>query len=510
MKLKHLLNSLKSYKAYGNVDRVVTSIADDSRKVKKGSLFIAIRGESVDGHDYIKNAVRNGVETVIGEKERDKISITGEITYIRVGNSRKALALVASAWNDYPSKYLKIIGVTGTDGKTTTANLIYHYLSKLGKNTGLISTISAVIAGKEIDTGFHVTNPEPIDLHKYLRKMVNARCEYAVLEVTSHGLHQGRVAGIDFEIAVMTNITYEHMDYHKSWKEYRSVKSELFKKAKIAVLNKDDKSFKFIKEKLTQGTRLLSYSIKDKKADINASEINSIGEKTKFKVVYNNKSFNSQLNLLGNYNVLNYLGAVGAGIGAGFEIDDIFESLSDFKTLKGRLEAIDNDRGLKIYIDFAHTPNSLESVLKVLRSKGVGKLISIFGCAGERDRDKRGIMGEISAKYADISVITAEDPRSEDVNNILTEITKGVKKVGVKEIGKDDNIPSKGKYFMKIPERGEAISFAINELAQKGDTVVICGKGHEKSMAYNGKEYPWSDHEAVRLALKGKTLNISR
>jgi UDP-N-acetylmuramoyl-L-alanyl-D-glutamate--2,6-diaminopimelate ligase len=216
------------------------------------------------------------------------------------------------------------------------------------------------------------------------------------------------------------------------------------------------------------------------------------------------------VNLLGNYNISNYLGALGVGVGLNFKMKDIIKSLSSFKTLKGRLESISNKKDIDIYIDFAHTPNSLENVLELLKKRKGGRLICVFGSAGERDREKRSIMGKISAKYADISIITAEDPRSEDVNTIISEIESGVQTLGTKEIKEGGSYDLSDNYYVKIPERGQAISIAVNKIAEKGDTVVICGKGHERSMAYNGEEYPWSDHDAVKEALSGKTSELKR
>ncbi len=476
-----------------NLKKEVTGITDDSRKVKKGYLFVAMKGLTVDGHDFIPQAVKNGAKIVVGEKDLELDSKA----YVKVLDSRKAFGLFASSWYDNPSKKLKVIGITGTDGKTTTSNLIYSILKMSGRKVGLISTINAKIGDKKYDTGFHVTNPEPLLLQKLLSEMVEKECEYAVLEVTSHGLDQERVAGVKFDIGVLTNVTHEHLDYHKTFEAYREAKAKLFKDVRFAVLNKDDDSFGYLVKRVKG--KVVSYSI-EKEADFKAQEIEELEKGTQFALTNRKKKYLVKTNLWGRYNVYNTLAAMATGWVNKVAMKDIQKAVESFKPLIGRLEEIRNNRGVKIYVDFAHTPNALKEVLTLLSRRKKGRLIAVFGCAGERDIEKRRMMPEISVKIADISVFTAEDPRSERIENILSVMTEAAKKTGGSE--KVD--------FYRIPERGEAIFYAIQKLAKKGDTVVICGKGHERSMAYNGIEYPWSDQEAVRVALKGKVKEIKR
>jgi len=339
---------------------------------------------------------------------------------------------------------------------------------------GLISTINARIGNKEYDTGFHVTNPEPVALQELLAKMVVAKCEYAVVEVTSHGLAQERVAGVKFYAGVLTNITHEHLDYHKTFEAYVAAKGKLFTDVKYAVLNAKNNSTKLILSYVNKKARVLMYFFEglDKKlADAVSSRFPE------------------------SYNKENATAAIATARILGINKKEMLIAFKTFPQLTGRMEEIKNNKGMRIIVDFAHTPNALESVLTVLnKQKGDGRLIAIFGCASERDNEKRPMMAEISTRLADVSIFTAEDPRNEDINKIIKDMHAGVR--------------NKKAVIYDKAERGEAIYFAINRVAKKGDIVVICGKGHERSMGYNGVEYPWSDQEAVTMALSGKVKVI--
>lgn len=401
-----------------------SGVYSDSRMVTQNSIFVATKGGNVDGHDFIEEAVKNGAAVVLGEKD----IVVSEVPYIKVENSKLAMGLVASEYYGNPSTKLKLIGVTGTKGKTTTTHMIYHTLSGLGKKVGMISSIVAKIGDKEADTGFHVTSPDVVSLHNFLNQMVEAGCEYAVIEVSSHGIDQNRIAGVNFEVSVLTNIAPEHLDYHKTFKEYKRVKM---------------------------------------------SFINS----AKFKVIAPHET---DLNIFpGMFNNLNAVAAVTAVEALGFKKSEVINAISSFKLPKGRLEEVENDLGLKIIVDFAHTPDSLLASLKYLKTITTGRLISVFGCAGERDTKKRRKMGKLSGEIADLSVFTAEDPRSENI----TDIFRAMK--------------SDSKNYICIPERGEAIAYALS-VAKKGDTVAFFGKGHERSMAYKGYEHSWSDQDEIR------------
>jgi len=418
-KLEDLLANLSDYKG----------VTDDSRKAKEGFIFVAVKGLTSDGHDFITRAVKNGAEAVVGENPSTRFTRSGlgGAEYFQVDDSREALGELASEFYGRPSEKLKIIGVTGTKGKTTTCHIIYHILTKLGKKAGVLSSISV--------PGLHVTSPGPIFLHKSLKEFVDKGCEFAVIEVSSHGIDQKRIAGVKFDVAVLTNIAPEHLDYHKTFKEYKKIKMAFVNSAKCKV-------------------------IAPQKTNINI--------------------------LPGGFNNLDAEVAVEALEKLGIDRCKAIATLKSFKLPEGRLTQVPNNLGLKIFIDFAHTPDSLEAVLTYLKSETKGKLISVFGCAGERDRRKRFKMGKISIKLSDISVFTAEDPRSENVFDILGKMTKGAKSVEGRE----------NTNFFRIPERGEAIAFALS-IAKREDTVVILGKGHEKSMAYDGYEHPWSDRNEI-------------
>jgi len=457
-----------------------SSIADNSKEVKKGGIFVAIKGEQVDGNNFIPDAIKKGAVLIVSEKPPKKGWLT-KVKYKQVKDARESLALLASEFYGQPSKKLTVIGVTGSDGKTTTSHMIYNILKEADKKVGLISTISAKVGSKEIDTGFHVTNPEPIQLNELLSKMVKAKLKFVVLETTSHGIAQRRVSAIGFDIAVLTNITHEHIDYHKTFANYRNTKLDLFLAAKVSILNKDDKSYSYF-HKAIHGKKI-TYST-SKEADISPNDLRL------------KKLMGLRIEKAGEYNLQNALAAASVARALKIPWDAIRSGLSEMSLPKGRLEAVSNKKGINIYIDFAHTPNALKNVLSLLKKSTGGKLIAVFGCAGERDTKKRPMMAEISTSIADISVFTAEDSRTEKIEDIFEDMIMGIK-------DKDAN-------YHKISERGEAIAFAINKLARGGDTVVVCGKAHERSMAYNGVEYPWSDFRAVELALRGKVLEVKK
>jgi UDP-N-acetylmuramoyl-L-alanyl-D-glutamate--2,6-diaminopimelate ligase len=396
-------------------------------------------------------------------------------------------AVLANLYFGFPSRRLTVIGVTGTDGKTTTASLIYEILKKAGKKVALISTVSAKMGNQEISTGLHVTSPDAFVLQKLLRKISDQRFEYLVLEVTSHGLTQFRLWGIKFKIGVVTNVTHEHLDYHRTFKNYLAAKGKLLRKVDFAVLNRDDASFGYLNQVRRPSSQLVSYGLKAA-ADLTPG-------KFKFKT-----------SLPGDYNQANCLAAIGAARSLKVRDQLIRQALANFPGVPGRLEKINLGQDFSVWVDFAHTPNALEKVLNHLQGqRGKGRLIAVFGCAGLRDRKKRPLMGEVAAGLADLVVLTAEDPRTEDVNQIIDQIAQGCLKAGAKEkrvSQSNESVHQTEKaLFFRIPARQEAINFAINQ-ARKGDLVVVCGKGHEKSMCFGNLEKPWTDQEAVKKALK--------
>lgn len=419
----------------------------------------------------LKNLWSKFRQSPIGEKIRSLIpdSIVNLLEHL-------SLAVIATIYYRYPAKNLVVIGVTGTDGKTTTATLIYEILQKAGKKVALVSTVSAKIGKEEIESGFHVTSPHPWKLQKLLRKVVDSGFKYIVLESTSHGLIQHRLFGCNFKVGVITNVTHEHLDYHKTYENYLAAKTKLFRRVKIAVLNRDDQSYDFLMSKLQsfKVTKVITYGIK-KTAD------------------FTPKTFPFKTKLPGEYNQYNCLAAISVASSLGISGEKIRKAIASFKGVTGRMEEVKEGQNFQFFVDFAHTPNALEQILQYLSQKKKKRLIVIFGCAGLRDRTKRPIMGEIASRFADIVILTAEDPRTEDVNKIIDQIAKGCQKAGGKE----------RKTFFRVPDRKEAFKFAVS-LAKKDDIVVACGKGPEKSMCFGTTEYPWSEQEEVRKALKTK------
>lgn len=390
-------------------------------------------------------------------------------------------AKIANLACQNPGKKLFVIGVTGTDGKTTTASLIYHILNSAGKKTGLITTIGGEINGKSFDTGFHTTTPSSFALQKLLKLAVKENVEYLVLEVTSHALDQNRVEGINFKIAVLTNITHEHLDYHKTYENYIKAKSKLFRNSDLAIINADDSSYAKIKPYLNNG-KVFTYSLDSKNSDLNIKSSAFV-----FPSGYE-------------FNLENFLAAVSVAKALKINNDIIQKSLLSFKLPEGRQEVV-YDGEFKAIIDFAHTPNSFENILPEMKKEAGGRLIHVFGSAGKRDKSKRPFMGSASSKYSDIIILTAEDPRGEKIDKINSQIKTGIKN-GFSFAANDLYEDAGGKRIcFEVPDRGKAIEFAL-KIAQKGDVVVVTGKGHEKSMNLGNGEISWSDHKAVEKALR--------
>lgn len=365
----------------------------------------------------------------------------------------------------FPARKLTVIGVTGTDGKTTTVNMIYQILKAAGLKVSMISTINAVVGGEVLDTGFHVTSPDAFTVQKLLKKALDAGGEYAILEVTSHGLDQYRFWGVKFKVGVVTNITHDHLDYHRTLDGYIKAKLRLLRGVPFAVINHNlagEVRSQYLGKLITFG----------------------------FKGDFTQDKYKLKLKIPGEYNIENALAALAVAKILGIDTKVSRKTLEDFEGLEGRMQEVKNDKGVRIFIDFAHTPNGLDKSLKTLRKLTRGKVISIFGAASQRDTKKRPMMGEISARGADTTILTDEDPRFEDSNKIIDEIAVGALKVGAEE----------GINLFRQPDRTKAIRFGL-EKAGRGDVVGIFGKGHEKSINYRGVEKPWSELEAVRKAL---------
>ncbi len=493
----------------------INKIAFDSRKIQQNDLFVAISGEYFDGHDYIDKAIEQGAIAIVGEQKIDNLPRP----YIQVENARQALAHLASAYYNYPSRYLVMIGITGTDGKTTTSNYLYQILRTAGLKAGMISTVNAIIDDEILDTGFHVTTPDALDTQRYLTQMVEANLTHVILETTSHGWAQYRVDACNFDIGIITNITHEHLDYHGSYEAYRAAKGRLFEDLRgkgdeerglrpLAVLNRDDDSFDYL-SRLARVPKL-AYGM-DTSADLRAVDIGYCPDGITFKIIGippRSEDFNpyekrenfeiaTKTSLVGGYNISNALAAFGAAVyGLGISPEIAARGISALDGIPGRMERIDLGQKFTVIVDFAHTPNALRVAIQSAHEMTKGRVIALFGSAGLRDKEKRRLMAETSAELAELTILTAEDPRTESLGGILSEMAKGAIDKGGAE----------NESFWRIEDRGRAIEFAL-KLARPDDIVLICGKGHEQSMCFGEVEYAWDDRIATRAAL-GKFLGI--
>ncbi len=472
----------------------IRGIAIDNRRVQPGDLFVAIKGSSADGHDFIPDAIKRGAVAVAGDREIGGLAVP----YIRLEDSRQALSWLAAAFYSYPARYLTVIGVTGTDGKTTTCNLIFQILKEAGLKAGLISTVNAVIGEEVLDTGFHVTTPDAQDVQLYLARMVDAGLTHVVLETTSHGWAQHRVDACEFDIGVVTNITHEHLDEHGSFENYRAAKARLFLSLqktlpkekgnlRLSILNRDDASFDYLFG--IAGDPEISYG-QDAKADVRAEGV-QFGAGLQYDAVGKGFRIPVSSRLTGSYNVSNTLAALAATIsGLGIDPETAARGVATLELIPGRWERIDLGQEFTAVVDFAHTPNALRVVLEAARKMEPQRIIVIFGSAGLRDKEKRRMMAEVASQMADISILTAEDPRTKSLDGILEEMAEGARSQGGQE----------GAAFWRVPDRGEAIRLGV-EMARVGDIVIACGKGHEQSMCFGTTEYPWDDRIAMRAAL---------
>jgi UDP-N-acetylmuramoyl-L-alanyl-D-glutamate--2,6-diaminopimelate ligase len=496
-------------------DIPITGISIDSRAVKPGHLFVAMKGGSTDGHDYIPKAIENGAVAVVGDREIGQVA---NLPYIRLENARRALTWIAAAFYNWPGRKLTVIGVTGTDGKTTTTNLLYQILRAAKIKAGMISTVNAVIGDEVLDTGFHVTTPDAHDVQRYLARMVEAGLTHVILETTSHGWAQYRVDACEFDIGVVTNITHEHMDEHGSYENYRAAKARLFTSLEITsekpqgnprlgVINRDDlKSFDFLNDFIK--VRKSNYGM-SQGADIRAVDVVYSPSGIHFTVKSRDFRVPVSSKLVGAFNISNCLAALTAAVyGLKIKPETAAQGIAALEGIPGRMERIDMGQNFTAIVDFAHTPNalkvSLEAAREMLRSATEStekedsqnsavkhpRVIAVFGSAGLRDKAKRRMMAEISAELADLTVLTAEDPRTESLEEILEEMAAGARSKGGRE----------GETFWCVPDRGEAIRFALR-LAQSGDIVLSCGKGHEQSMCFGAREHLWDDRTAMRAAL---------
>ena len=489
MNLKKVLAGLEEIKAKGEIDREVTSIENDSRKVIEGSLFFAIKGFTTDGTQFIPNAIENGAKVILVDESADikNLKLPQDVTLLVVPDARYAMAICSSNFYDHPSEKFKLIGVTGTKGKTTTTFMIKEILQQQGIKTGLIGTIAIYSGDKKIKDSDRTT-PESIELQKIFKQMADDGCKVVVMEVSSQSLKLNRVAGCNFDIAVFTNFSEDHISEkeHPDMQDYFNSKLKLFKMCKYGFINIDDLQVCKV-PKLVPECEIKTYGI-DNACNLLAKDITITNSYVDFKVKIGDKNERIKVGIPGRFSVYNSLAAIEVATKLGCSVESIKEALLEVR-VPGRSELVNNSKELTIMIDYAHSPESLENILSAVKSYTRGRVISLFGCGGDRDNRKRPIMGEISGKIADFTIITSDNPRTEDPEKIVEQIENGIKK-------------TKGKYVC-IVDRIEAIKYAIN-MASKKDIIVLAGKGHEPYQEINGKKFPFDERIIVEQIIKGE------
>jgi len=493
MKMGELASLLVTARLTGDPQTEITGIQTDSRKVKPGDLFICLPGHTVDGHDYAGKALDAGAAALVAERP-----LGLGAAELLVKDSRLAMAVIADRYFGHPSAKVRTIGVTGTNGKTTTTYLIERILNDAGKSAGVIGTIEMRYAGRVYPMSG--TTPEALELHRHLADMADAGVAYCAMEVSSHGLDQGRAKGVRFRTAIFTNLTQDHLDYHGTMEQYAAAKSLLFSRLgngyaaderdrSYAVLNADDPaSAGFAK---ATAAEVITYGVRED-ADVRASDIRITARGASFHVRTFRGEADIQLRMVGAYNVYNALGALTAALLEGVPLEAIKASLEAIPGVPGRVETVDAGQDFAVIVDYAHTPDGLENVLRTVKEFAERRVICVFGCGGDRDRTKRPIMGRIAARYADHVMVTSDNPRSEDPVRILQDIEAGLR---------GDGVPA-DRYDM-IVDRREAIRKAV-AMASAGDVVLIAGKGHETYQLIGKETLEFDDRLVAAEAIRGQ------
>ena len=500
---------------YHGPDVAIPLFTEKTSEVVPGSSFVARVRTGSDGHPWIGKAIEHDAKFILAQRSPAELGLTvpEDVVYWQVPDTAETLAWLSAAWYGFPSRQLIMIGVTGTNGKTSTVDLIHAILSAAGCKTGMLSTLKAMIGNYEELLELHVSTPEAPVVQRYLRQMVDAGLTHCILETTSHGLAQHRVTAVSFDIAVITNITHEHLDYHGSFEAYAQAKERLFRSvavndpasqkpdavAKTAVLNLDDSSYQRLSAIPTPNQ--LSYSLHNPAADLHVTELVTDPAGSSFTLHFARHSLPIRSPLLGTFNVTNMLAAAATAHALNLSPEAIQTGLQSVGQIHGRMHQIQRGQQFIVHVDFAHTPDGLEKAIEaargILQQMGRnGRLITVFGSAGKRDPEKRRLMAEISSRLADCTILTAEDPRTESLDDILATMAHGCLAQG----------GVAGKTFWRIPDRGQAIYFALS-LAQPEDFVLVCGKGHEQSMCFITTEYPWDDIKATEAAIDAFLAN---
>ena len=483
MKLTEILSGLEGLKSKGNLEIDVSNVTSDSREIKKGDMFVAINGFDTDGHNYLQSAIANGAKVIMVEdlEPVKALDLPEDVTLLLAKDTRKALAICSCNFYDNPSRKFKLIGITGTKGKTTTSFMVKEILQKQGKKVGLIGTIATYIGDKKLEDSDRTT-PESSKLQKIFAQMAEEGCEAVVMEVSSQSLKLNRVYGCDFDMAIFTNFSEDHISAkeHPDMEDYFNSKLKLFEMAKVGFVNSDDIRTARI-PKLFPDKEIMTYGI-DNYCNLLAKDITITNSYVDFKVKLGTRNERVKVGIPGRFSVYNSLAAICIAQKMGCSPEVIKEALLEVR-VPGRSEMIDNKLEIPIMVDYAHSPESLENILQAVKSYTRGKVISVFGCGGDRDPGKRPIMGEISGRIADFTFITSDNPRTEDPEKIVRQIEEGIKK-------------TQGKYIV-ITDRVSAIKEAI-KMATKRDIIVLAGKGHEPYQEINGTKYPFDERIIVK------------
>ena len=498
MRLSHILNSITPCEIDGDSDPEVVDMAYDSRQVKPGGLFIALRGYSQDGHAFIRNAIQNGAVAVVGESFENGCRNHKDIAWVKVPDSRRALPKLAANFFEHPFENMHLVGITGTNGKTTTSYLLESILLAAGRSTGVIGTINYRCPGKTWEA--NVTTPGSLELMQTFREMADAGVSDVVMEVSSHALDQGRVEGCPFRVAVFTNITRDHLDYHQSMEEYFRAKSLLFQNLgdrSRAVINGDDPRGKDLAE--IADAPVVTYGL-GKGCDVRADHIRSSRAGISAKLLCPSGQTEIKSSLIGDFNIYNILAAAAAAHCMGIDMGGIKAGIRQIRGVPGRLEPVENRQALTIIVDYAHTPDAL---IKTLGSLGAlvenGRIITVFGCGGDRDKGKRREMGYAAGRHSDWVIVTSDNPRTEDPDEIINQIEKGVIEAGMQRIEASAADGLKGTGYILQPDRGRAIRKAV-EIADKNDIILIAGKGHEDYQIIGKNKRHFDDREVAAEA----------
>ncbi|HOB12159.1 MAG TPA: UDP-N-acetylmuramoyl-L-alanyl-D-glutamate--2,6-diaminopimelate ligase [Syntrophomonadaceae bacterium] len=487
MRLDQVCSGIDYIIIQGSLETEITGICYDSRQVGPGNLFVCVVGQNTDGHQYAHQAVQSGAAAVLAEKE---IDVGSQAALILTADTRLGLAKAAANFYGHPSKQLRVVGVTGTNGKTTTTHLIQAILSEYNKSAGILGTLYARLG--DITKQYGHTTPESVDIQEFFRLLVDNGADYAVMEVSSHALDLHRVDTIHFDAAIFTNLTQDHLDYHQTMENYREAKLKLFrmvdeKPENFCIVNKDDPSSPYF----TQASPVpyYTYGIKSA-ADVRAVEIRSTLKGTQFKVLFENQSFTITMKLIGGFSVYNALAAITFALAEKIPVPVIQQAFLNIEGVAGRFEQVDLGQDYTVVVDYAHTPDGLENILRTARQLAGNRLITVFGCGGDRDKTKRPLMGEIAGRYSDFCIVTSDNPRTEDPQAIIDDILPGLNRVETSR-------------YAVVPDRREAIRHAIN-IAKSGDLVVIAGKGHETYQLVMGQVLDFDDRIVAAEMIKEK------